>query len=115
MNLFDTLKKDEDEEIQEDKKLLDTENDKTENKSEDSENRYEKYSRLRNDIEKHNKAYYDEDSPLISDKEYDELIRELKSLEERWPELKELYSQENKSENTVTPTEKTEKPGRKMA
>ena len=32
MNLFDTLKKDEDEEIQEDKKLLDTENDKTENK-----------------------------------------------------------------------------------
>ena len=106
MNLFDTLKKDEDEEIQEDKKLLDTENDKTENKSEDSENIYEKYSRLRNDIEKHNKAYYDEDSPLISDKEYDELIWELKSLEERWPELKELYNQENKSENTVTPTEK---------
>ena len=106
MNLFDTLKKDEDEEIQEDKKLLDTENDKTENKSEDSENRYEKYSRLRNDIEKHNKAYYDEDSPIISDAEYDKLIRELKSLEERWSELKELYSQENKSENTVTPTEK---------
>ena len=53
MNLFDTLKINEDEEIQEDKKLLDTENDKTENKSEDSENRYEKYSRLRNDIEKH--------------------------------------------------------------
>ena len=70
MNLFDTLKKDEDEEIQEDKKLLDTENDKTENKSEDSENRYEKYSRLRNDIEKYNKAYYDEDSPIISDAEY---------------------------------------------
>ena len=87
MNLFDTLKKDEDEEIQEDKKLLDTENDKTENKSEDSENRYEKYSRLRNNIEKHNKAYYDEDSPIISDAEYDKLIRELKSLEERWPEL----------------------------
>ena len=42
MNLFDTLKKDEDEEIQEDKKLLDTENDKTENKSEDRENIYEK-------------------------------------------------------------------------
>jgi len=95
VNLFDTLKKDEDEEIQEDKKLLDTENDKTENKSEDSENIYEKYSRLRNDIEKYNKAYYDEDSPLISDKEYDELISELKSLEERWPELKELYNQEN--------------------
>ena len=54
MNLFDTLKINEDEEIQENKKLLDTENDKTENKSEDSENRYEKYSRLRNDIEKHN-------------------------------------------------------------
>ena len=70
MNLFDTLKINEDEEIQEDKKLLDTENDKTENKSEDSENRYEKYSRLRNDIEKYNKAYYDEDAPLISDAEY---------------------------------------------
>ena len=34
MNLFDTLKINEDEEIQEDKKLLDTENDKIENKSE---------------------------------------------------------------------------------
>ena len=51
MNLFDTLKINEDEEIQEDKKLLDTENDKIENKSESNENRYEKYSRLRNDIE----------------------------------------------------------------
>ena len=91
MNLFDTLKKDEDEEIQEDKKLLDTENDKTEKKAEDSENRYEKYSRLRNDIEKYNKAYYDEDSPLISDAEYDELLKELENMEKENQELKKEF------------------------
>ena len=117
MNLFDTLKKDEDREIQEDKKLLDTENGKTENKSEDSENIYEKYSRLRNDIEKYNKAYYDEDSPLISDAEYDKLLKELENMEKENQELKKEFNRNikirkyeeinfGKQQKFTTPTEK---------
>jgi DNA ligase (NAD+) len=42
---------------------------------------------LRAEIEKHDRAYYVLDSPLISDAEYDGLFRELKELEERHPEL----------------------------
>ena len=106
MNLFDTLKKNEDEEILEDKKLFDDENKNIENKSENNEDTYEKYRKLRNEIEKHNKAYYDEDAPLISDAEYDKLIRELKDLEEGNPELKEIYNRESASGDAVTPTEK---------
>ena len=48
MNLFDTLKKNEDEEILEDKKLFDAENKNIENKSENNEDTYEKYRKLRN-------------------------------------------------------------------
>ena len=106
MNLFDTLKKNEDEEILEDKKLFDAENKNIENKSENNEDAYEKYRKLRNEIEKHNKAYYDEDAPLISDAEYDKLIRELKDIEEGNPELKYMYNRENTSGDAVTPTEK---------
>ena len=36
---------------------------------------------LRSEIEKHNKAYYQEDSPIISDAEYDKLLQELRELE----------------------------------
>ena len=106
MNLFDTLKKNEDEEILEDKKLFDAENKNIENKSENNEDTYEKYRKLRNEIEKHNKAYYDEDAPLISDVEYDKLIRNLRDLEEGNSELKEMYNRENTSGDIVTPTEK---------
>lgn len=41
---------------------------------------------LREEIKKHNKAYYQNDAPLITDAEYDELFRELKSLENAYPE-----------------------------
>lgn len=41
---------------------------------------------LKKEIEKHNKAYYENDNPTISDFEYDELFRELKKLEEMYPE-----------------------------
>ena len=36
---------------------------------------------LREEIKKHNIAYYDNDSPLISDAEYDKLVQQLKNLE----------------------------------
>ncbi len=42
---------------------------------------------LRKLIEYHNKKYYDEDSPEISDFEYDMLNNELKNLEKQFPEL----------------------------
>lgn len=61
----------------------------------------EKYTKLRNEIEYHNNLYYNEDKPLISDMEYDALMRELKQLEQKYPEL--LGNNEN-GENS--PTEK---------
>jgi DNA ligase (NAD+) len=42
---------------------------------------------LRAEIENHNKLYYDEDSPQISDQEYDQLMQRLRMLEAAWPEF----------------------------
>jgi DNA ligase (NAD+) len=41
---------------------------------------------LRKTIEYHNKRYYQQDAPEISDAEYDRLMRELQELENRYPE-----------------------------
>jgi DNA ligase (NAD+) len=43
--------------------------------------------RLRQEIEKHNRLYYEEAAPAISDREYDRLYKELLDLEARFPEL----------------------------
>ncbi len=43
---------------------------------------------LRKRIEYHNKRYYQQDSPEISDAEYDLLMRELQDLEEKYPEAR---------------------------
>ena len=42
---------------------------------------------LRREIERHNRLYYREDAPQISDAEYDALFRELVALEQAHPEL----------------------------
>src|SRR5438034_6040224 len=42
---------------------------------------------LRRDITEHNRRYYDEAAPTISDREYDQLYRELTELEKRFPQL----------------------------
>ena len=42
---------------------------------------------LRKKIRFHNKKYYEEDSPEISDYEYDKLMMRLKELEEKFPEF----------------------------
>lgn len=47
----------------------------------------ERAEELRAQINYHNKRYYDEDSPEISDFEYDALLRELEELEKNYPEL----------------------------
>jgi len=46
-----------------------------------------KIEALRNQIEHHDYLYYVENSPEISDSEYDALIKELISLEQQYPEL----------------------------
>ncbi|QSQ07746.1 DNA ligase [Koleobacter methoxysyntrophicus] len=46
-----------------------------------------KIKALREQINYHNKLYFEHDSPEISDSEYDGLMRELKRLEEEFPEL----------------------------
>ena len=43
--------------------------------------------KLREEVTKHQKLYYEEDSSVISDSEYDKLYSELKKLEETYPEL----------------------------
>ncbi len=47
----------------------------------------ERAARLRREIEYHNYRYYVLDAPVISDAEYDALLRELMELERRHPEL----------------------------
>lgn len=51
---------------------------------EEAKNRVEN---LRREIRRHDYAYYVLDSPVISDQEYDRLLRELERLEQRYPEL----------------------------
>jgi DNA ligase (NAD+) len=47
-----------------------------------------KARKLRESIERHNRLYYVEDAPEITDAEYDALFRELQQLEEQRPELR---------------------------
>jgi DNA ligase (NAD+) len=43
---------------------------------------------LRAELERHNRLYYVDDNPEISDVEYDRLFNELQQLEEKYPELR---------------------------
>ena len=42
--------------------------------------------RLRREIERHNRLYYQEDAPEVSDAQYDALMRELRELEGEYPQ-----------------------------
>ena len=44
-------------------------------------------SELREELNSHNHRYYVLDDPIISDAQYDELMTELRRLEEEYPEL----------------------------
>ena len=47
----------------------------------------DRIAELRRAIEEHNRRYHEEDAPIISDREYDELFRELSDLEKTFPKL----------------------------
>jgi DNA ligase (NAD+) len=47
----------------------------------------QRVAELRREIEEHNRRYYEEAAPTISDREYDELYRELIDLEKQFPDL----------------------------
>lgn len=55
----------------------------------DKKNAQKEIARLSQEIEEHNRRYYILDDPAVSDKEYDELLRRLINLEERFPGLKD--------------------------
>ena len=59
-------------------------------------------TQLREEIEFHNKLYYEEDSPVIQDSDYDKLFRELQALELKYPE-------------TIVPTSPTQKVGGRVS
>ncbi|MDO5058008.1 MAG: NAD-dependent DNA ligase LigA [Lautropia sp.] len=42
---------------------------------------------LRAQLQAHNRAYYEQDAPVVEDRVYDALFRELEGLEARWPAL----------------------------
>ena len=52
----------------------------------------ERVAELRAKIAYHSEKYYNEDAPEISDYEYDMMFAELKSLEEKYPELYDVTS-----------------------
>src|SRR3954468_1594736 len=53
----------------------------------DQDEAAERITQLRREIEEHNRRYYEEAAPTISDREYDALYRELKDLETQFPKL----------------------------
>ena len=44
-------------------------------------------AQLSTELERHNRLYHLEASPVISDREFDALLRELSELEAQWPAL----------------------------
>ena len=64
---------------------------------------------LKSEIEKFNKAYYSESSPLIPDYQYDLLYRQLKGLETEYPEfITEDSPTQRVNEDVIKGFEKTE-------
>lgn len=58
----------------------------------DSKEAGSRIKELRNEINRHNRAYYVDNAPEISDKEFDMLMKELEKLEEAYPEFQDELS-----------------------
>ena len=63
----------------------------------------EEIEKLREELRRHSSAYYDKDAPLISDFEYDAMMRRLIELEEQHPELKSSDSPTQKVGGKAAP------------
>jgi DNA ligase (NAD+) len=50
------------------------------------------HARLEGEIKKHDEAYYQKDTPLVTDAEYDALRQRYNAIEERFPDLRTLDS-----------------------
>lgn len=55
----------------------------------DKEKAAHKINELRRIIEEHNYRYYNLNDPVIDDREYDRLLKELETLEASWPEFRD--------------------------
>ena len=51
-----------------------------------------KITRLRNELHRHNYRYYIDDTPIISDFIFDQMLRELKELESQYPQFRDPNS-----------------------
>ena len=51
--------------------------------------------KLAEELEKHNKAYYIDNAPTVSDEVYDSLFQELARLEKEYPQLKKSPADED--------------------
>ncbi len=58
----------------------------------EAEERQQRAKVLREAIRKHNRSYFEEDNPRITDAQYDEMRRELEMLETRYPQLRTVDS-----------------------
>ena len=46
----------------------------------------ERIEELREKLNEYNRLYYVENTPAVSDRQFDEMLRELQELEQRYPE-----------------------------
>ena len=67
-------------------------------------NTAEKIHALRTELHEHNRRYYIEDEPVISDREFDEMLAELQALEDANPALFDANSPTQRVGGAVTKT-----------
>src|SRR5918995_4510852 len=72
------------------------------------------HKRLAEEIARHDKLYHEQDSPEISDVDYDKLRQRLKAIEERLPELIDATSPTQQVAPTPTTTFAKVRHGRPM-
>ncbi len=62
----------------------------------------ERIAQLSEELREHNYRYYNEDAPTISDYEFDMLLKELQSLEDKYPDLADAHSPTKRVGGEVT-------------
>lgn len=72
------------------------------------------YKALQAELLRLNTAYYDEDAPLVDDRVYDELLRELEAMEVRYPSLQSKDSVSQRPGGTAGSTRLHEVPMRSL-